>query len=88
MMPVNYDNVRKNYNEEYFARHNLSGLWKFVNHSDCHGVHSYGDCVDIHELFSKIIPHLNESEEDKEWFKDVGHVFESAVETKNGIRYS
>lgn len=88
MMPIDYNKVSLNYDDECFARHNLTGLWKFVVHSDSDGVHSYGDCVDIHELFTKIIPHLNETEENDEWFKSVAYVFEMAVESKNGIRYS
>ena len=91
MIPVNYENVTSTYSsylERPFVKHNLIGLWKFVKHSDCDGFHSYGDCVDIYELLNKVSPHLQETDDNKEWFKEIVTFFGRAVERKSGVGYS
>lgn len=90
MMPINYENVEPTYRtyEDIFAKYSFSGVYKFVQHSDCDGYHSIGDCMDILLAFERGIEHLGQSEDTKEWFEEVKGLFGLAVDEKKEVYYA
>jgi hypothetical protein len=82
-LPILYEPWNKTpYSLGYFG---LSGLKKFVVHSDCDGYFTYGDVVDILDLLSKIDPYLKKYFEDDEWYNDFIQLFKHSYQTKHTI---
>jgi hypothetical protein len=63
----------------------VSGLKKFVVHSDCDGYFTYGDVVDILDLISKIGPYLKKYFEDDDWYQELVDLLEYSYEGKKPI---
>jgi hypothetical protein len=85
---LNYTALRKLAEENPSLLHAIPGfigLYKFVNHSDCEGYHSRGDCVDIVEMLTLIKPHIKDVFETE--FKDAEMVtsYEQLVEDIRGV---
>jgi hypothetical protein len=80
---LNYTALRKLAEEKSTLLHAIPGfigLYKFVNHSDCEGYHSRGDCLDIVEMLALIKPNIKAVFETE--FKDAETVtcYEELVE--------
>jgi len=69
-----------------FLVNHLIGIFKFVNHSDYDGYHTFGDAFDILESFQSLtrsFPHLLEEKYFPEFFK----IFSEAKENHKHIEY-
>lgn len=53
--PVNYRSISGDVSTA-MHRWKMTGLMHFVNCSDCEGVWTHGQCIDIHEFFQVVIP--------------------------------
>jgi hypothetical protein len=89
--PINYSvwNEKKNFYLEYYMNEfGILGLKHFVNHSDCEGYLSYGECIDIMNLFSRIFifkdKFMNEEDENV-FFEDLVDLFKTSVENKSYV---
>jgi hypothetical protein len=65
---INYERIQEDVNNEDLLTHDLTGLLKFVNHSDADGYLSKGDTVDFYDLMTKIYPYIEVKDEDDKWF--------------------
>ena len=78
----------------------MAGLYKLVNHSDCDGLHTAGDCVDILKFLKFVKPALalvDDTTKDQwdntyneiitQWFNEVLAVFTEAVENEQEVIY-
>ena len=82
---INYEKISNvdNITKDYWFQLNLIGLIKFVNHSDCDGYHSKGDCIDIYDTFCVLEPYIK----DLEWFLTIKDLFQMAIDDKSFIIY-
>ena len=85
---INYKELNESYSilEKTLIQRKLIGLAKFVNHSDCEGYHSYGDCVDINQALKQVVMYVEEDQ--KERFQNMVDLFAMAVENETGVVYS
>jgi len=82
-LPLVYDPwVKTPYSLWFFG---VSGLKKFVVHSDCDRVFTYGDVVDILDLISKIGPYLKKYFEDDQWYQELVDLLEYSYDSKKPI---
>ena len=97
MIPIKYDKINATLRiggggklENILIKLGLIGLPKFVNHSDCGGYHSVGDCVDIHETLQKGLKHVEslQNEDDVAFYQECTEFFRQIVESKTGVCYS
>ena len=78
----------------------MAGLYKLVNHSDCDGLHTVGDCVDILKFLKLVKPALalvDDTTKDQwdntyneiitQWFNEVLAVFTEAVKNEKEVIY-
>lgn len=65
----------------------MVGLYKFVNHSDCDGRHSYGDVVDILQFFDFVEPMFKESG-DAQYYRNLHTFFRNTAEIKGYVVYA
>jgi hypothetical protein len=65
----------------------MIGLYKFVNHSDCDGRHSYGDAVDILQFFDFVGPMFKESS-DADYYRNLHAFFRNTVENNGYVIYA
>ena len=80
------------YGKDDSVRQARYGLYKLVNHSDCDGLHSAGDCVDILHFLDYIKPALHLIDDNADdyfavWFNKVRDVFVEAVKKKADVLY-
>lgn len=64
------------------------GLYKFIDHSDCEGYHSPGDCFDMIETFSIVLSMNDQDSTNMEHFSNLRLIFAESVETKKMVIYS
>lgn len=57
----------------------LVGLWKLVNHSDCDGMHSPGDCADIAAMFARVDPFLDQVRDGQDHRSLIAHIRQLAA---------
>lgn len=84
-VPVLYEHWNKTPFSLWFF--GLSGLKKFVNHSDCDGYFTHGDVVDILDLLSKIEPYLKKYFEDDQWYSEFIQLMKHSYSTKKLIYF-
>jgi hypothetical protein len=89
--PVNYKWISGDISNE-IHRWKMAGLVHFVNCSDCEGVWTLGQCMDILEFYQHIIPfkesHTVDPKNDKfdlEHLKALANVFEYAINNKGYV---
>ena len=94
MVPIKYDKINSTCTrgsdlEDDLFRLDLIGLLKFVNHSDCQGYHSKGDCIDIYETLHKNEKYANclQDEDGVELYKECVEFFKQIVEHRMGVLY-
>jgi hypothetical protein len=89
--PINYSvwNEKKDFDLVYYMNEfGILGLKHFVNHSDCEGYFSYGECIDIMNLFSRISLCKDKciSEKDENvFFEELVDLFKTSVDHKTYI---
>lgn len=94
LFPIKYSmwSGKKEFDLDYYMNEfGILGLKHFVNHSDCEGYLSFGECIDIMNLFSRIfvfkekfIPEEEYNSENR-FLDDLLELFKMAVDNKTYI---
>ena len=63
---------------------NLSGLKKFIHHSDCQGQYSPGDCLDISLTMKQLTPFIKDHDERK-WMQEIARYFKKAFKLRKPL---
>jgi len=82
---INYDNVEQG-NLDTLNCIGISGIYKFVNHSDSDGSFSFGDCCDIVSMINKVINYVDDPS-DVEWLDDIKSYYQEAIDVKGVLKY-
>jgi len=82
---INYDNVEQS-NLDILNCIGISGIYKFVNHSDSDGSFSFGDCCDIVSMIDKVIIYVDD-EKNLEWLNDVKSYYQEAIDVRGILIY-
>jgi hypothetical protein len=87
--PINYSvwSQKKDFDLDYYMNEfGILGLKHFVNHSDCEGYFSHGECIDIMNLFSRIFvfkdKFINNGDDENVFFEDLIDLFKTCVDHK------
>ncbi len=87
--PINYEAVKKSNNitiNHYMSCLDLIGIYKFVDHSDCEGSYSAGDCYDISTSIKLLLPYIDKDH--KEWVEMLEGYFSDAWKQGKPLIYS
>lgn len=91
LFPINYDmwNGKQNFDLNYYMNEfGILGLKHFVNHSDCEGYFSYGECIDIMNLLSRVFDKKFVTDEtDYGTFEDLIELLKTTIEQKSYILF-
>lgn len=91
-----YDVLYKNINQYFLSEEehidklnlaNLIGIYKFVQHSDCDGSFSFGDCWDIIEMIDQVIEYTKEYGRVYEWIDEVRSFYQTAIDERGTLVY-
>lgn len=84
IMSIDYKNVFYDYNHiEDLRANDISGIVKFVNHSDSDGFLSEGDVLDILRLLEKLEPYKGDSY----WFDELFNFSKDCVQRHRGMYF-
>jgi len=91
LFPINYDMwiEKQNFDLNYYMNEfGILGLKHFVNHSDCEGYFSYGECIDIMNLFSRVFDkEFLTDEYDCIFFEDLIELLKTTIAQKSYILF-
>ena len=93
---INYDYISSHGLPEKLCKINLSGLYYLVNCSDCDGIWSYGQCIEIKILIDTVFDYLcndeytdhtvvDDDEGDINDYESLNNVFETAINNRGYV---